>query len=495
MKKSKQKSLLLYIFIATLLVAGCQKYGSIPQPASTTTATQELAWMPTLAMQTEFTQLQTPTATFVFFPTKTPSLTPAPPMPTAPLPPLTPATPLPLENIHLGDETIYYDGFIEGGAINLSDYRFEKPFEVEARSYELAGWSADKKYLAEKRSLHPIRDIIYNHMDLGICILNIEQREKYLEENTKNNVKCIRLYTNLYDHLSLTHGDYVEIKNISWSPDNKYLLVTVKGLNTAQYIITSPCLIEIETGSVDCRWSNVFMQYHYDAYKIVSGAHAISWSPQDENKLAIPLKKNWYPIAEGVENGYDRLTILPWDLPTDDLKQGLYLVDITPSLLLAYKTDDQVPTPLWEAPEGTTIDHEQLPLWTSDGKSIAFVYIDPWFNIERSILSSVKPIANYALGIVEEDGRNFRKLFDSRSMYLSGILPPDSSLPIINIHRWVNQDRFLLFTAQINRGVVGKHEHSLFLYDTETTDFFQLTTWSKLNPVKSYRAIYRRNVP
>jgi hypothetical protein len=79
--------------------------------------------------------------------------------------------------------------------------------------------------------------------------------------------------------------------------------------------------------------------------------------------------------------------------------------------------------------------------------------------------------------MIGEDGQNFQKLFDSTSMYLSGVLPSDSSIPAIKIHRWLYQDRFILFTAHVYRSIEDKYKQSLFLYDTETKQFFQLTTW------------------
>ena len=476
-------TLLFCVCTGLFLAAGCQKYGLVPaqDPRATTIREPERIFT-----QTEYFQLETSTATFVPFPYSTPfpTETPVPPMPTHSLPPITPATPNPLEGIYLRDEIIYYEGFVEDGSINLRDYHFEHPFEIEARSYALSGWSVDRKYQAEKRTLPPIRNFSIKYRDIGICISNVEQRERYLTENVEVYNKCIRLYTNIYDHLSVTHGNYAEIKNISWSPDNMYLLATVKGVNTSQYIITSPCLVEVETNSVDCHWANIFKPYfnpyYDDAYKVVTGAHAISWSPQNENKLAIPLKRNWCSITNGVKNGVEYcLSPLPWDSSTDDLLQGLYITDLTPLVSALEHAENQILTLLWQVPPNTTIDPDQLPLWTSDGKRIAFVYVDPWFNVEKST-TAMRPIANYAVGLVEEENGNFIKLFDSSEMYLSGVLPSDSSLPIILIHRWIDQDRFLLFTAKINREETGEYEHSLFLYDTETQLFFQLTNWSRV---------------
>lgn len=124
------------------------------------------------------------------------------------------------------------------------------------------------------------------------------------------------------------------------------------------------------------------------------------------------------------------------------------------------------------------MDPQQLPVWSSDGKQIAFAYVDPWFTVARSSTYTM-PIANFVVGMIGEDGKNFQKLFDSRTVYLSGVLPSESSLPAIYIHRWVYQDRFLLFTARIYFSAEDKYEQSLFLYDTQTDQFFPLTNWNE----------------
>jgi hypothetical protein len=409
----------------------------------------------------------TPTSIFPTH-TPTPTTTPAtPPLPTATFPIITPMTVAPLSGIHLSGKVYYLDF----KSLDLGAYHFDKPFEIDnppnyyydppLMLYQ-GVWSTDNQYLAYSATLVPIRNSLPKYKDLSVCILNVNQDKS----------KCFRIYTSIFNHLSVTQGSYAEIKNISWSPDNKYLLVTGKGLG-----ITSPCIVEVETGSVDCRWSNAFIYRGVDnaVVKIIIGAHAISWSPKDENKLAIPLKKNWYPVSEGAQDSQAPFDITPWDVPTDDLKQGLYLVDITQN-----PAPDQMLQLLWETPFNTTMDSDQLPLWTSDGKQIAFVYLDPWFTVERNPRYPNIPTANYAVGMIGEDGQNFQKLFDSTSMYLSGVLPSDSSIPAINIHRWLYKDRFILFTAQVYRSIEDKYKQSLFLYDTETKQFFQLTNWNEL---------------
>jgi len=427
-------------------------------------ATQTQAFISTVQSWTA-----TPTPSVYSIGTFTPTPTPAtPPPPTATFPVITPMTVMPLSDVHLSGKVYYLDFRY----FDLDTYYFGKPFEIikppdyfydpPLNLYQ-GVWSNDNKYLAYPATLKPIRNSLPKYADIGVCILSANQ----------DNAKCIRIYTNIYNHLSITQGSYAEIYNISWSPDSKYLLVTVKGLG-----VTSPCLVEVDTNSVDCRWANI---YGGAIYKVLAGAHAISWSPKDENKLVIPLKTNWYPMSDGVKNGHDISDIPPWDLPTDNLEQGLYLVDIDSSLLSAYPpADDRILRLLWKNPQNTTMNPGQLPVWTSDGDQIVFVYVDPWFNVEKSLRYSMLPVANYVVGMIGKNGENFQKVFDSRIMYLSGVLPSESSPPIIQIHRWLYQDRFLLFTAQIYHSVEEKYKQSLFLYDTKTRQFFQLTTWTDI---------------
>jgi len=496
MKNINLKILLpLLVLCVILLAVSLRQNAAISDFPMTETALWNSAGYAIPATQTQSfiltVQSWTATPTPFVFPmvTFTPSPTPAtPPPPTATFRVITPMTPAPL-SIQLSGKVYYYyhdiiyhynsKHFFDIKSFNLSDYHFEKPFDIgEPSNYFLTTlykgvWSTDNQHLAYSIFLEPIR-ILGKRGDLSVCILSVNQDKS----------KCIRIYTNINNPQSVTHGDYAEIKNISWSPDNKYLLVTVKGFNTSEYIITSPCIVEVETSSVDCHWSNAFFYPGVDIAlgRILIGAHAISWSPKDENKLAIPLKTNWIPVSEGAKNGQAPFDIAPWDVSTHDLKQGLYLADITPSLVYASPppAPEQILKLLWESPPNTTMDPDQLPLWTSDGKQIAFVYMDPWFNVERNQRYPNNPTANYVVGMIGEDGQNFQKLFDSTSMYLSGVLSSDSSIPAINIHRWLYQDRFILFTAQVYQSTEDKYKQSLFLYDTKTRQFFQLTTWTDI---------------
>lgn len=482
MKNTSLKNLCFCALVVILLTASCRRNSAGPD--SSYHATETALWQSAQnSVQTTMTQSViltaqswTPTATPLMHPTYTPSPIPMSPIPTATLPSIAPMTPLPLKNIKLSNDVYYLGNEL---TINLSDYHFDKPLEIDSNRYKsfvfyLGSWSADGKHLALKAEFQPIKNQMPKRTDLGICNSSADQGKS----------KCIRIYTNIYNHSSVTQGNYAEIKNISWSPDNNYLLVTVKGINTEQYIITSPCLVEVDTSSVDCHWTNIFGGLAGNsAYKVVAGAHAISWSPQDENKLAIPLKTNWIPLSEGVESGSNPYApVTPWDIPTDSLKQGLYIVDINPLLMNTYPpADDRILTLLWEAPQNTAIDPDQLPVWTSDGKQITFVYADPWFDVARNPIYPYTPIANYVVGMIGDDGKNFQKLFDSREMYLSGVvLPSGSNLPAIFIHRWVYQDRLMLFTAQVYLSAEHKYEQSLFLFDTKTGQFFQVTNWNEL---------------
>lgn len=464
------KTLFFYLLIVVLIVAGCQQNNGYDF-AITVTSVWEEAWESIPATQTQFamktaesqleltlqpSQMSTPTPASIL------------PLSTTMLPPITPVTPSPLEDIKLFGKFLYnpYYGANGKGVIDLSHYHFDHPLEVEAEytsNLYQGEWSWDLKYVAIASAMSPLSKDVRS-VDLAVCIVNMQTFEDH----------CIRIYTNIL-FPPVSNNGHTKIHNISWSPDNKYLMVTVKGDGD---FITSPCLVEIDTNSVDCRWSLLFSNNNItNVPSLLSGAHAIAWSPQDKNKMAIPLKKNWLPLYLGVTNGSTLYTTMPWDTPTNDLKQGLYIVDTTPAYL--YSKDDEVFTMLWEAPNGTTMDHEQLPLWTSDGKKIAFVYIDPWINIARD--SMQMPIANYVVGLVEESNGKFTKLFDSTDMYLSRILPSGSSLPVIHMYKWVYQDRFLLFTATIQKNSVGEREQSLFLYDTETEQFFQVTSWTSIN--------------
>jgi len=479
MKHINLKIPLSFLILCVILLAvSLRQKAAISDFPMTETALWSSTWDAIPATQTRSfiltAQSWTATSTLLMPPmfTFTPTLAPAtPPPPTATFPVITSMTPQPLDDIYLSEKVLTYYTVLD-----LSKYHFDTLFQVDPRKHLYEGaWSGDGDYLAIETYLRPLsQDVRFT--DLGVCILGKQDINENVWRNFREKAKCIRLYTSIKNPRSVTQGDYAEIENISWSSDNKYLLVTVKGFSTSEYIITSPCMIEIDTNSVDCRWAYL-VDAKFTAYKIVTGAHAISWSPKDENKLAIPLKTNWYPVSEGAENGHapSNITRFPWYAPTDDLKQGLYLVDTDP-LTIA-----DVITLLWESPPNTTIDPDQLPLWTSDGKQIAFVYLDPWFNVERNLRYPNIPTANYAVGIIGEDGQNFQKLFDSTSMYLSGVLPSDAGIPAINIHRWLYQDRFILFTAQVYQSTEDKYKQSLFLYDTETTQFFQLTTWTDID--------------
>lgn len=484
-------SLLLLVFCIILLAVSLQQNATISAFPMTETALWNSAEyaIPASKTQASISTVQAwtamPTSVFPTH-TLTPTTTPAtPPPPTATFPVVTPMTAVPLSGVRLSGKVYYYYGYYggvyysEGGyyldinSLNLSDFSFGKPFNIaeppdytSGTTFSSGVWSTDNQYMAYSVILSPVRNRYGNRGDLSVCIIDTNQDKS----------KCIRIYTNIYNPRSITQGDFAEIKNISWSPDNKYLVVTVKGFSTSEYIITSPCLVEVETSSVDCHWSKSL--YYTDIYfsRILTGAHAIAWSPQDENKLAIPLKTNWYPVGDGVKNGQAPFDITPWDIPTDDLKQGLYLVNIT-----QHPTPDQMLKLLWEAPLNTTMDPDQLPLWTSDGKEIAFVYMDPWFNVERNPRDPNIPAANYAVGIVGEDGQDFQKLFDSTSMYLSGVLPADANIPAIKIRRWLYDNRFILFSAQVYQSSEDNYKQSLFLYDTEAEQFFQVTSWNAID--------------
>lgn len=479
MKNIKPEILLTNLFLTFTLI-------SCSQP-NTSTSSEGTAEISTLEYSVSEAQSQSLLQTPV-------DINPvATPLPTSTNFPVLPITPNPPSNVQLSGE-ILYDSEDGKAIIDLSNYHFYEPLHIEAKDYKTLNegtWSEDGEYLAFATFLPPLsKDSRYT--DVGICVFS---KQDLLNEKKwitiGEDTKCIRVFTNIFKPWSVTQGNYLEIMNISWSPDNNYMLVVVKGIDTLQYNVTSPCLIEVDTNSVDCRWVNIFLSpgelflglLDIDVYKIVTGAHAISWSPKDENKLAIPLKTNWQPISDGIENGSTSSYVAPWDVSTDDLKQGLYLVDISIQSLfdISPPANDRSFSLLWEAPPNTTIDSDQLPLWTSDGSRIVFVYIDPWFNVERNMLYPNIPTANYTVGMIGEDGQNFQKLFDSTSMYLSGTLPSDANIPAIQIHRWLYQDRFILFTAQVYRSIEDKYKQSLFLYDTDTMQFFQLTTWVNID--------------
>lgn len=499
MKYRRPKILVFSLFILALL-AGCwqQQNTSGPNSFATETAMWQSVWDSVLATNTQSIFLTTealrPTVTpLSFLPTPVTPATITPviqqtPLPTATFHPITPMTPLPLKGIHLSGKVVY-DSPPDGSVINLIDYHFDAPLQVEMHYYDSrlyhGAWSRDGEYVAQPLYLTPLNgDSRYT--DLAICILDGRSVDNNkLWEKYENQAKCIRIYTNINNPRSVTQGDYAEIKNVAWSPNNKYLLVIVKGFD-----VVSPCLVEMRTGSVDCHWARMFdnrvptysgtPDKSYTTGIVVTGAHAISWSPQDENKLVIPLKTNWLSLTEGVENGHSFASNAPWYSSTYNVREGLYLINITPDLVYAYPpVYDRILTLLWETPQNTTLDPDQLPVWTSDGEQVAFVYVDPWFNVKKSLRFSMLPIANYVVGMIGEDGKNFQKVFDSRSMYLSGVLPSGSSLPTIQIHRWVYQDRFLLFTAQIYVSDEDKYAQSLFLYDAMTNQFFQVTNWNQ----------------
>jgi hypothetical protein len=347
MNKIKFKILPTVILLAVSLATSCQQNIPTPDFPATETALWQAAWDVIPATQTQFAiltaQSRVPTETpwFPILPvtTATPTRVLIPPAPTATLMPVIPATPLPLQNVTLSGK-ILLSGIDAGERVlDLSDYHFKSPFQTQMSIYQgqlyTGSWSPDGKYLALTMHLRPLsQDIRYT--DLVVCILrNQDVENENFWENLDEKAKCIRVYTNIFNPRSITQGDYAEIKTISWSSNNNYLLLTVKGLNNN---ITSPCLIEIDTSSVDCRWANIFISpgeltlgmLNRDVYKVVTGAHAISWSPLDENKFAMPLKTNWLFLSEGVKNGRNTFINFPWYGPTDNLKQGLYLINIKP---------------------------------------------------------------------------------------------------------------------------------------------------------------------
>jgi hypothetical protein len=268
MNKIKFKILPTVILLAVSLATSCQQNIPTPDFPATETALWQAAWDVIPATQTQFAiltaQSRVPTETpwFPILPvtTATPTRVLIPPAPTATLMPVIPATPLPLQNVTLSGK-ILLSGIDAGERVlDLSDYHFKSPFQTQMSIYQgqlyTGSWSPDGKYLALTMHLRPLsQDIRYT--DLVVCILrNQDVENENFWENLDEKAKCIRVYTNIFNPRSITQGDYAEIKTISWSSNNNYLLLTVKGLNNN---ITSPCLIEIDTSSVDCRWANIFI--------------------------------------------------------------------------------------------------------------------------------------------------------------------------------------------------------------------------------------------
>lgn len=471
----KKKTIVFYLLLVLLLMASFQlgKKMSLSSLSATSTSTQ-------VDIATGTIKVWTPTRSSEL--SVIPTLTPMPVFssPTSTLPPITPITPPPLVGVYL-DEIVLRFG---SKPIELSTYHFDKPLEITgdevATSYS-GVWSWDRKYMATGTAFAPLHNDS-SFIDLGVCILKAYP----LWETSPEQESCIRLVTGipLPGHPPVDVG-YTKINNISWSPDNKSLMVTIVSAR-GNY---GPCLIDVETGSADCDWAtSVF--FNSNMGTLLRGAHTIAWSPQDEHKFAIPLKKNWYPIVFGVKNGQNSSAIMPWDISTGDLQDGLYILDTT-QVPFRYPDDDEdFLTLLWSPTENTTINHEQFPLWTSDGKKIAFVYMDPWNNIESSQYRPSRaemPFANYVVGLVQENNGEFENLFDSQKMYMSGVLPTDTSIPTIFLHQWIHEDRFLLFTATVRNKSTGEREHALFLFDLETKSYFQVTKWEPVfSDVGSY---------
>jgi hypothetical protein len=263
------------------------------------------------------------------------------------------------------------------------------------------------------------------------------------------------------------------IWNMSWSPHDEKLIVTARWYDNLE----SPCLIDNINKKVECGVNNDFWKdFSEDILQVLTGAFVIEWSPTDVNKMAIPLRKNWlrifedgYVIVSGEQGEY------AVERGTGNYTDGIYIVD------LQHKTFQ----PIWNATDDERIDIHNKILWSPNGQKIAFVYA------EDVTFSAPTYVANYVVGMVNTNGKNFTILFDSQELteQMKKKLPENILLPSIFLADWSSDGRYLLFEVNFK----GENSYNSFIgafvYDIKAGTFQPViefiaprNNWLRLNP-------------
>jgi hypothetical protein len=305
----------------------------------------------------------------------------------------------------------------------------------------------------------------------NVCIL----KTAYLKMPDKNNLSYYlkRIFIKEGGTTSIDR----QIRNISWSPDDRYLVVTFRWAESlwTTDATESPCLVDVRENKADCGSSNRFLASFSEVdQQIIKGVYAFSWSPVEKEKLVFPLQKNWSPF-------YDSDQLFPSFMPTGDYKDGLYMMDLQTKTL----------TPVWLAPSATRMDYEQLPLWSAKGEKITFVLQEGG---EKSADGAsyyggggLLVLQNYVVVMINKDGSDYKRLFDGKDVYdqIGGLLPLDFQGGIkIRVGAWSPDERYLLFEVDMSKYGVATSFNSgldnqdyimgLFLYDTETGFIYQI---------------------
>jgi hypothetical protein len=299
--------------------------------------------------------------------------------------------------------------------------------------------------------------------EIKLCILDAS----YLQTQDAEN---LAQYLKKTDFHLYSGWMSLQIRNISWSPDDKYLIVTIRWSDNVE----SPCFVEVNTAKVDCSANNLFRSGFTEAeQKVLQGAYAIAWSPVDKNKLVFPLRKNWSPF-------FDKDQDFPFFLPTGNYEDGLYLID------LSKKNIEDI----WVAPINTRMDYEQLPLWSAKGERITFIYQEGGEKAPTEGShhggGGLLVLQNYVVASIDVTGENFTHLFDGKYVYsqIAGSMPPEfrGGQFQIRLGGYSPDEKYILFEVDagkkdpVHSQNIGTDNYilGLFLYEIETREIYQV---------------------
>ncbi len=226
------------------------------------------------------------------------------------------------------------------------------------------------------------------YAELNLCILDVSHDANDLDESARNPV-IVKIDPGGFGEF----GMY--ITSISWSSNGKY--ITVISQPSENYF----CLVDTKTYEKDCSYPPKQFDGFPTVNQTVFGFSTFSWSPIDDNKAVVPKSPG-----------------------------TLYLIDFSQKTILSLSS---VPS----------IFSKSIPVWSPDGKKVAFAYRNSYLNDKNDIIA-----------ISNVDGSGFATLVDAKTFFSSvikGMFPfeYDEENPFqITPESWSPDGNFLLIEVR-----------------------------------------------